>query len=120
MAQLAKRYFTPAEYLAMEEVAETKHEYYNGEIFDMVGVSRNHNLITVNIATSLNESLRHKPCEVYSLDMRLLVTPNGLYTYPDVMVFCGKPEFIHRQTDTLTNPNVIVEVLSDSTRDYDR
>ncbi len=119
MAQLAKRFFTPTEYLAMEEVAETKHEYFNSEIFDMAGASRNHNLIAGNIARALGNRLENRPCEVYANDMRLLVKSNGLYTYPDVMVVCGKPEFIRRQTDTLTNPTLIVEVLSDSTRDYD-
>ncbi len=120
MAQPAKRFFTPEEYLAMEEVAETKHEYFNGEIFDMVGASRNHVRITGNIFRALGNALEAKPCEVYSSDMRLLVKPTGLYTYPDVTVVCGKPEFLKGRTATLLNPTLIVEVLSESTRDYDR
>src|SRR5207245_6408373 len=69
---------------------------------------------------TLMDRVRDRPCEVYSTDMRLLVKPNGLYTYPDVMVVCGTPEFIHRQTDTLLNPTLIAEVLSPSTAEYDR
>ncbi len=120
MAQPAKRFFTPAEYLAMEEVAETKHEYFNGEIFDMVGASRNHVRIATNMIRALGNALEAKPCEVYTSDMRLLVKPTGLYTYPDVTVVGGKPEFLKGRTATLLNPTLIVEILSESTRDYDR
>jgi Uma2 family endonuclease len=120
MVYPAKHFTTPEEYLTLEELAETKHEYFNGQIYDLAGVSRNHNLITLNIASTLMDRVRDRPCEVYSTDMRLLVKPNGLYTYPNVMVVCGTPEFIHRQTDTLLNPTLIVEVLSPSTAVYDR
>lgn len=120
MAYPLKHFFTPEEYLQLEEISETKHEYFNGEIFDMVGTSRNHSLIAANLITALSNRLVAKPCEVYDSNIRVLVKANGLYTYPDVSVACGTPEFIHRQTDTLTNPTLIVEVLSPSTRNYDR
>jgi Uma2 family endonuclease len=120
MEQAAKRLYTPAEYLAMEEAADYKSEFYQGEIFAVAGGSSDHNVITGNIHTALNTALAAKPSRVYVNDMRLLVKRNGLYTYPDVMVACGKIEFVEGRNDTITNPILIVEVLSPSTRDYDR
>jgi Uma2 family endonuclease len=120
MLQTAKRSYTPEEYLAMEETAEYKSEYYRGEVFAMAGGSFNHNLIANNVTTALNNALGDKPCRVIGSDTRLLVERNGLYAYPDVMVICGRPEFVPGRNDTVTNPIVIVEVLSPSTREYDR
>jgi Uma2 family endonuclease len=120
MFQEEQKYFSPEEYLALEEAAEFKSEYYQGEIFAMVGASVNHNRIVRNLLVALAEYLAAKPCEAFASDMRLLVKENGLYTYPDVMVVCGKLEFAEGRTDTLTNPTVIFEVLSKSTQDYDR
>lgn len=120
MLQPTKTHYTPDEYLAYEQAAESKSEYWHGEIYAMAGGSRSHNLIQGNTITVLNVALERKPCEVYPSDMRLLVKRNGLYTYPDVMVVCGKVDFAPGRTDTVTNPVVIVEVLSPSTRDYDR
>ncbi len=115
-----QKIFTPAEYLALEEKADYKSEYFQGEIFAMAGGSSNHNLITGNAFKAFSLALEKKPCRVYVNDMRLLVKRNGLYTYPDVMVVCGKVEFLEGRNDTLTNPILIVEVLSPSTREYDR
>lgn len=120
MYQRAKKFYTPEEYLALEESAAYKSEYFRGEIFAMAGGSSNHNLISVNISTALNVVLEQSPCRVYASDMRLLVEANGLYTYPDVMVVCGKPQLVKGRNDTVINPLLIVEVLSPSTRDYDR
>jgi Uma2 family endonuclease len=120
MAQLARQLYTPEEYLALEESADHKSEFFRGEIFAMAGGSSNHNLITTSTTTELNIALRGKPCRVYANDMHLLVKRKGLYTYPDVMVVCGKVEFVASRNDTLTNPIVIVEVLSPSTHSYDR
>lgn len=120
MVLATKKLFTPEEYLAMEEVADYKSEYFQGEIFAMSGGSANHSTITSNCITGLNLALKAKPCRVFESNMRLLVKRNGLYTYPDVMVVCGKVEFVPKRNDTLTNPVIIVEVLSPSTRDYDR
>ncbi len=86
----------------------------------MTGASRKHNLIAVNIASSLNQQLRGKTCEVYVSDMRVKVTERGLYTYPDVVVVCGDPKFEDEYVDTLLNPTLLVEVLSQSTERYDR
>ncbi len=119
MAQPQPRY-TPAEYLALEREAPAKSEYFDGQIFTMAGASRRHNLITGNVVRELGGQLRHKPCEVYPSDMRVKVAKTGLYTYPDVVVVCTEPEFEDAGLDTLINPTVLVEVLSESTADYDR
>jgi Uma2 family endonuclease len=111
---------TPEEYLEIERRAERKSEYFQGEMFAMSGASRPHVLIVTSLVYELMLRLDAGPCEVYSNDMRLRVTPNGLYTYPDVMVACGEPQFADDQSDTLLNPVLIVEVLSASTEAYDR
>jgi len=118
MLRPLKSKFTQAEYLAMEEAAEYKSEYYNGEIFAMAGGTTDHSKIAVSCAAELRQMLDPKPCHVFNSDVRLLVSPSGLYTYPDVMVICGKIQFVERRKDTVTNPILIVEVLSKSTRDY--
>ncbi|MCX6027910.1 MAG: Uma2 family endonuclease [Chloroflexi bacterium] len=120
MLRLNKRTFTPAEYLAMETVADYKSEYYNGEIFAMSGGTTDHSLVAVNLTIELGTRLAARPCRVFNSDMRLHVERSGLYTYPDVMVICGKIELVKRRNDTVTNPVLLVEVLSESTRDYDR
>src|SRR5919199_712631 len=103
MVQAAKRFYTPEEYLALEEAADYKSEFYQGEIFAMAGGTRNHSLITANTTTALNNALEARPCEVHMSDLRLHVKRNGLYTYPDVMVICGRPEFVEGRNDTVTN-----------------
>jgi Uma2 family endonuclease len=120
MLQKQPKYYTPAEYLELEEKANYKSEYFEGEIFAMSGGSTNHNRIAVSICTLLDVAFEGKPCEVFSSDVRLLVQANGLYTYPDVMVVCGSVDYAEDRNDTITNPIVIFEVLSKSTRDYDR
>lgn len=116
----AKTFLTPEEYLAIERVSERKSEYRAGEIFDMSGATEPHNLISANALTSLHHQLRKRPCKVYPGDLRIKVNAAGLYTYPDVTVLCGEAVFDDNQTDTLTNPTVIIEVLSPSTEAYDR
>ena len=120
MSALPESLLTPQEYLARERRAETKSEYLRGEVFAMTGASRQHNLIAGNVAAELHQRLRDRPFEIYQSDMRVKVSPTGLYTYPDVTVVCGEPEFEDAQVDTLLNPKVLVEVLSPSTADYDR
>lgn len=115
-----KTFLTPEEYLAIERQAETKSEYFNGEMFAMVGASRSHNVIAVNIAGELRQQLKGRPCETYTSDMRTRIPATGLYTYPDVIVVCGEPKFEDEHVDTLLNPTLIVEVLSPSTESYDR
>jgi len=111
---------TPEEYLERERRAERKSEYFHGEMFAMSGASRPHVLIVTNLVRELSQRLKARPCEVYSNDLRLRISPTGLYTYPDAMVVCGEPQFADDQKDTLLNPVLIVEVLSESTQNYDR
>lgn len=120
MSAVPKPVITPQEYLARERHAEIKSEYYRGEMFAMSGASREHNLIAVNVAGELRGQLRDRDCEVYQSDMRVRVSATGLYTYPDVTVVCGGPQFEDAEADTLVNPKVLFEVLSPSTADYDR
>jgi Uma2 family endonuclease len=120
MSSLPKTRLTPEEYLAIDRQSEYKNEYFDGEIFAMTGASRKHNLISVNVASSLNNQLTDKECEVYASDMRVKVNPTGLYTYPDVVIVCEEPQFEDKEIDTLLNPTVIVEVLSKTTEGYDR
>ena len=111
---------TPQEYLALERKAEIKSEYFDGEMFAMSGGMREHSTIVVNITTELNTQFMDRPCEVHGPDMRVKGSPTGLYTYPDVAALCGEPEFEDEHLDTLINPQLIIEVLSDSTESYDR
>lgn len=112
---------TPEEYLVRERRAEYKSEYYEGEIVAMTGASRRHNLVSGNAFFALKAQTRGRGCEVYSADMRVRIpAARGVYVYPDVAVACGEPHFEDAEVDTLTNPTVIVEVLSPSTERYDR
>ncbi len=111
---------SPSQYLEIERAAEYKSEYYAGEMFAMTGASRSHNLIVGNLIANLHHLLRDGPCEVYPSDMRVKVDKTGLYTYPDVVVACDKPEFEDANVDTLLNPTLLIEVLSDSTEKYDQ
>lgn len=113
------RLYTPEEYLALERQARFKSEYRNGVIIPMAGASPAHNEIALGLASQVLAQFRGGPCEVYMSDVRLRVSPTGLYTYPDVMAACG-PQFAEDDPDTLLNPSVIVEVLSKSTAAYDR
>ncbi len=120
MVSNPKTYYTPEEYLALERICEAKHEYYSGEIFAMSGASKWHVLIVTNLVYELQSQLKGGPCQVYSTDLRVRVAPTGLYTYPDVISLCDEPRFSDEQQDTLLNPALIIEVLSESTKDYDR
>lgn len=120
MSQAAKIYYTPEEYLRMEENSLEKHEYFRGEIFLMAGGTTRHNQIVANTIAELIVNLRGKNCTTYSSDMRIQVLANGLFTYADVSVVCGETELAPGRNDTITNPVLIVEVLSPSTEKYDR
>ena len=120
MSRPAEQLMTSADYLTLERKAEIKSEYLNGRIYAMSGASRNHNRITVNLTRRLANQLNGGPCELFVNDMRVKVSPTGLYTYPDVVVVCGEPRFEDQVFDTLLNPMVIIEVLSESTAAYDR
>src|SRR5947207_1184881 len=115
MSSATKLHVTPQEYLSLERKSPTRNEYFRGEIFAMAGTSREHNLIAGNINGEIRNQILDRPCESYASDMRVLVDATGLYTYPDVVVVCGEPKFLDREVDTLLNPMVLFEVLSEST-----
>src|SRR5947207_3619005 len=111
MSQRLVTYISPEEYLRRERQAEYKSEYLNGEIFAMAGASEQHNLIAGNIFGELREQLKTGSCRAYTSDMRVRVRSNGLYTYPDVIVVCGEPQFEDKEVDTLINPTGLREDL---------
>jgi Uma2 family endonuclease len=111
---------TEEEYLAFERASPERHEFLAGEIYAMSGASRRHGLITGDTFGSLRDQLRGRPCEVHVADLRVRIEASGLYTYPDVVVVCGEPQFLDSELDTLANPALLAEVLSPSTADYDR
>jgi Uma2 family endonuclease len=113
-----QRHYSIEEYLSLADGSTVRLEYYDGEIFAMSGGSRNHNRIAQNL-TRLFDVLLARGCRSYITDLRLY-TPSGLYTYPDVMLICGSEKLTKDHPDTITNPVVIAEVLSEATRDYDR
>jgi Uma2 family endonuclease len=119
MSRQAERHYTVEDYFAIEESSTVKHEYFGGEIFAMAGASLRHNRITGNVYATLRRRLEGADCEAFSSDLRVR-TPGGLYTYPDVLVVCGEVELSDDRLETVTNPALIVEVLSESTKDYDR
>ncbi|MGZ8433723.1 MAG: Uma2 family endonuclease [Candidatus Binatia bacterium] len=120
MSKVEKASFTAAEYLTMERQSSEKHEFVFGEIFAMTGASARHVEIVGNIAGELRSQLRQRPCRVYSTDLRICIDSEHRYTYPDMVAICSQPQFLDDTLDTLLNPELIVEVLSESTRNYDR
>jgi Uma2 family endonuclease len=120
MLAKGRHLYTHAEYFALEEQADHKSEYFGGKIVAMASASLNHNRIAKNISFAIDNSVAGKPCESFIGDVRLWIEKRDSYTYPDVMVICGEPEFVEDRTDTVINPKVIIEVLSESTEGYDR
>jgi len=120
MAYPEKKHISPDAYFALEETALYKSEYFNGEIFAMSGASFPHNLIVWNISSASYEPLNNAACFAFSGDMRVQVDEARHYTYPDISIVCGDIEFVNGRDDTLANPAVIFEILSHSTKDYDR
>lgn len=106
--------------MALEEKAEYKSEYYQGEIFMMAGGTPNYNRIRENLSILIGGFLFRKSCRTYSSDQRLMVVAHGLYTYPDLMIICGKNQYDAEDRNTISNPMVLIEVLSKSTGNYDR
>jgi Uma2 family endonuclease len=110
---------TAEEYLALDRAAEFRSEFLDGEIIAMSGGSARHSKLQVNLTLELETALRGTPCQTFSADLRVRVSPR-MYTYPDLTVVCGKPVLADERQDILLNPTVIVEVLSPSTEHYDR
>ena len=112
--------FTVTEYLEMEEAATVKHEYYKGEIFAMSGAKVPHNRILKNTLIALGKKLAGKSCEPFGSDQRIHIEKNTLFTYPDISIICGEVETLNNDEWNVLNPTVIIEVLSPSTKNYDR
>jgi Uma2 family endonuclease len=115
-----KNKMTIEEYLQFEKASDTKHEYYRGEVFAMSGAKPLHNVIAKNLMRDIATALRGKPCQPYGSDMRINIPENTLFTYPDISIICGDIIPSEYDEDTATQPIVVIEILSKSTRDYDR
>ena len=113
-------YLSAEDYLVAERVALEKHEYYQGEIFAMRGASVEHNMIFSNLFIDIGSKLKGKTCRPFGSDMRIHIPKNTLYTYPDISIICGELNLTDEHFDTVTNPSVIIELLSKSTRNYDK
>ena len=111
---------SPEEFLEFERASDIKHEYIGGQIVAMGGAKRNHNIVALNLGSELNRLLEDKDCEAYLADMRVSLPTTNEYAYPDLSVVCGEPIFQDDVLDTLENPVLIVEILSDTTEAYDR
>ncbi|HMV49954.1 MAG TPA: Uma2 family endonuclease [Blastocatellia bacterium] len=126
--QLSEPIYTEQEYLTRERAAEERSEYLDGVIYAMPGESVEHGRISVNLVLELGNQLRNKPCDVFTKDMKVRSGPlpqrrfstKGLFSYPDVVVVCGKLQALDEHQDVIVNPTVIIEVLSESTQHFDR
>lgn len=113
-------YISEKEYLDAERLALDKHEYYKGEVFGMSGASIPHNRIFSNAFLEIGTKLKGKKCQPFGSDLRIHIPKNTLFTYPDISIVCGEIETTDDKFDTITNPSVIIEILSSSTRNYDK
>lgn len=111
---------TPEDYLIFEREADTRHEFLDGEIYQMAGESLPHSRICVNLSGEVRNQLKGKRCEALSPNMKVRTSTASLFSYPDLTIVCGEPKFHDVKKDVLTNPQVIFEVLSPSTAEYDR
>lgn len=115
-----RKIYTPEEYLEFERETGFRHEYLDGEIYEMAGESLSHSRVCVNLSGEVREKLKGKLCEALSPNMKVKTSTASLFSYPDLTIVCGEPLFHDTKKDVLVNPKVIFEVLSPSTADYDR
>ncbi len=120
ITQTATRTYTPEEYLALEEQSETRNEYHDGEIVPMSGGTVNHNKISGNFYAYFKFAKKGQSYDVFMADVRLWIPESNRYTYPDVQIICGEVGYYEKRKDTIINPTVIIEVLSQSTEAYDK
>jgi len=113
-------HLTYPQYVALEAESEIRHEFLNGEVFEMAGGTPEHGAVVIAVAGELRAGLRGRPCRVFSSDVRVRIRATGLTTYPDLSVVCGPLETDAEDKDAITNPVLVVEVLSPSTEAYDR
>jgi Uma2 family endonuclease len=119
VAQLTKTNYSPAEYLDLEDKSEIRHEFINGEIIAMAGGTTNHNEIITNLCVFLKPILRQKKGKIYTENVRVFISEYNIFTYPDVMIMAEEPIYYSKSKTTVTNPIIIIKVLSESTKDYD-
>lgn len=119
-AKMPVRSISPEEYLQQEETSTERHDYCNGEVSLLEGGTHNHEMARCNSLTALHQHARRRECTVFGCNMKIMATANGFISYPDAMLVCGKIEFAPERKDIVTNPLLIVEVLSNSTQSYDR
>lgn len=112
--------YTPDEYLEYEREAHERHEFVDGYLIEMAGESLSHSRICINLTIEVGSKLRGKPCEALSPNMKVRTSNASLFSYPDLTIVCGEPQFHDRKKDVVINPKVIFEVLSPSTEKYDR
>ena len=115
-----KKFYSIQEYLEMEKDSLEKHQYYRGEIFAMAGADSIHNIIFKNTFGNLFIALKGKSCQPFGSDFRIHIPENSLFTYPDISIICGDIINSKEDEDTATQPTVIIEILSPSTKNYDR
>ena len=120
MSTLTVTHVTPEEYLAAERLSETRSEYLDGGVYPMPGGTANHTRIVLNISTELKNQLGDRPCDVFPIDMKVRMPDSRKFFYPDVVVVCGELQFHDERKDIITNPDLVVEVLSPSTEAFDR
>ncbi|WP_293313473.1 Uma2 family endonuclease [Pedobacter sp. UBA5917] len=115
-----KRRYTVEEYLEMEKESTEKHEYFQGDIFAMSGAGFKHNILFSNIFLAVGNKLKGKSCNIFGSDMRMNIPENTLFTYPDISIYCDDVKHIDIDEETFILPTVIIEILSPSTKNYDR
>ena len=120
IAQVEKGYYTPEEYLILEDKAEARNEYINGEVIPMAGGTTNHNKIALNFCRAFPLNINNQDYDIYINDVKLWIPEYQVYTYPDIIVIRDKPIYQKETPTIVTNPCLIVEVLSKSTQEYDR
>ena len=120
MVAQQRQFITQDAYLAMEREAFEKSEYFEGQLYPMVGATKEHNRIRENLSIEIGYFLKGKSCQSFSSNYRVHIPRNGLYAYPDLIVVCDEPELLDNKFDTLLNPTVLIEILSKSTRGYDK
>ena len=120
MSTLTVTHVTPEEYLAAERLSETRSEYLDGGVFPMTGATANHSMIVLNVGTELNVQLRGRGCKAYVIDMKVRLPGSNKFFYPDAVVVSGELQYHDDRKDIITNPDLVVEVLSPSTESFDR
>ncbi len=111
---------TPEDYLNFERESDERHEFIDGEIYAIAGESLSHSRVCMNLAREIGNALKDRRCEPLSPNMKVRTSTASLFSYPDLTIICGEPQFHDRKKDVLVNPQVIFEVLSPSTSEYDR